>query len=370
MKEIKAIIKAYSEIDFSITKAALATVSRVEGSSYRRMGARMLVFDDGTYLGGISGGCLEGDALLRAQKAIAQDKPSVVTYDTTQDDSHQVGVGLGCNGIIDVLFVPLNANDPQNPVCALSNVTETREPRVAVTISDCSQNKQDLGKIVLFEDDDQFVEAFPIKAIASGVLNDLKQALAKKTSQTVSYTTQTDIIKIFIEVVMPVVNLVIYGGNYDIYPLVRMAKEVGWNVTVVMNINKADKSLFSIATKVLHNKGHERPLVDKYTAIILMSHDYATDFRNLRQAMETDAAYIGLLGPRKRSQKMFDALANEGNSVSEEQIQRIFSPAGLDIGASTPEEIALSILAEIRSNFAGREGMSLRLRKGTIYGNR
>src|SRR5215831_15553094 len=100
MKEIQAIVKAYNEIDFSRTQAALATVVHVEGSSYRRMGARMLVLDNGTFLGGISGGCLEGDALRRARNAIAQNKPSVITYDTTQEDGQQVGVGLGCNGII------------------------------------------------------------------------------------------------------------------------------------------------------------------------------------------------------------------------------------------------------------------------------
>src|SRR4029078_10413949 len=111
MKEIKSIIHAYNTIDFSHTKAALATVARVEGSSYRRTGARMLVLDNGTYLGGISGGCLEGDALRRAQKSIASNKTSVVTYDTTKDDDHQIGVGLGCNGIIDVMFTPLKVND-------------------------------------------------------------------------------------------------------------------------------------------------------------------------------------------------------------------------------------------------------------------
>src|SRR6185295_13527911 len=132
MKEIQSILNAYSQIDFSRTAAALATVVRVEGSSYRRTGARMLVLDNGTYLGGISGGCLEGDALRRAQKAIASDKASLVTYDTTNDDDHQVGVGLGCNGIIDVMFTPLKANDENNPVNILSVLPGTRVPRVVV----------------------------------------------------------------------------------------------------------------------------------------------------------------------------------------------------------------------------------------------
>ncbi|MBD0366141.1 MAG: XdhC family protein [Flavisolibacter sp.] len=369
MKEIKAIINAYNEIDFSKTKAALATVARVEGSSYRRTGARMLVLDNGRYVGGISGGCLEGDALRRAQKAIAQNKPSIVTYDTTQDDSHQIGVGLGCSGIIDVLFTPLYAEDVQNPVRLLSTLTETREPRVVVSITDCERNKDILGKVVLYENDEQFRKSFPVNDMAAAVLQDVKQCLTNQASQTSTYEAADDKIKVFIEVILPVTHLVIYGGNYDIYPVVRIAKELGWNTTVVMNITKAGKSLFSTATKVLHNRGAEKPMVDRYSAILLMAHDYKTDFDNFQQTLQTPAAYIGLLGPRNRSQKMFDALAKEGHPVSKQDEKRIFAPAGLDIGAATPEEIALSITAEIRSHFAGRKGMSLRLRQGTIYGN-
>jgi xanthine/CO dehydrogenase XdhC/CoxF family maturation factor len=99
MKEIRSIIKAYKSIDFSTTKAALATVVRVEGSSYRRTGARMLIMDNGNFLGGISGGCLEGDTLRRAQKAIFHNKPSIITYDTTQEDGHEVGVGLAVTAL-------------------------------------------------------------------------------------------------------------------------------------------------------------------------------------------------------------------------------------------------------------------------------
>jgi xanthine/CO dehydrogenase XdhC/CoxF family maturation factor len=370
MKEIKSIINAYNAIDFSNTRAALATVARVEGSSYRRTGARMLVLDNGTYLGGISGGCLEGDALRRAQKAIAQKKPSIVTYDTTEDDDAQIGVGLGCNGIIDVLFTPLDGKDENNPVKIISTLTETREPKIVVAITGGPDESDLLGKTILYENDEQFARAFPIDQIVYEVLNDIHHCLNKQTSATLTYKTAKDNeIKIFIEVIMPVTHLVLYGGNYDVYPLVRVAKELGWNITVVMNIHKADRSLFTTANQVLHSKGEERPLIDNYTAIILMAHDYKTDFNNLQYTLTTKAKYIGLLGPRKRTQKMFDEMDYEGNPVSQEDMQRIFSPAGLDIGATTPEEIALSICAEIRSVFANRRGMSLRLREGTIHGN-
>lgn len=369
MKEIKSIIDAYNTIDFPTTKAALATVARVEGSSYRRTGARMLVLDNGNYLGGISGGCLEGDALLRAQKAIAQNKPSIVTYDTTQDDGAQIGVGLGCNGIIDVLFTPLHANE-NNPVKILSTLTETREPKVVTAITGCSETTNALGKATLYENDKQFEQAFPITEISCQVLNDIKHCVNNQSSATLNYKTAKDEdVKVFIEVILPVIHLVLYGGGYDVYPLVRIARELGWNVTVVTNINKAGKSLFAIANEVMHNKGEQQPVIDNYSAIVLMAHDYKTDFNNLRASFQTKAKYIGLLGPRKRTQKMFNALKEEGTSVSDENMDRTFSPAGLDIGAATPEEIALSICAEVRSVFANRKGMSLRSREGTIYGN-
>ncbi len=365
MKEIKAIINAYNSIDFTSTKASLATVARVEGSSYRRAGARMLVLDNGTYMGGISGGCLEGDALRRAQKAIAQDKPSIITYDTTQDDGAQIGVGLGCNGIIDVLFTPLSKEDKSNPVELLSTLTETRIPKVVVTITGSKENL--LGKNFIYENDDQFSKVFAMPDLLWPVLKDLHHSIERQSSATISYKDAD--VKLFIEVLLPVTHLVLYGGNYDIYSMSKCATELGWNVTVVMNIQKASKQLYDIGIKAINNKGAEKPAIDGYTAVVLMAHDYKTDLSNLQQMLATDTKYIGMLGPRKRSQKMFDAMMNEGNAVSEENMQRIFSPAGLDIGAATPEEIALAICAEIRSVFAGRTGTSLRLREGTIYGN-
>src|SRR6186713_3688909 len=104
MKEIKDIIAAYRMAQEQGKQAALATVVHVEGSSYRRPGARMLITDDGQLTGAISGGCLEGDALRKALLVMAQQKPMLVTYDTMDDDDAKFGVGLGCNGIIQVLL--------------------------------------------------------------------------------------------------------------------------------------------------------------------------------------------------------------------------------------------------------------------------
>jgi xanthine dehydrogenase accessory factor len=389
MKELRSIVQAYRGIDFSKTRAALATVVRVEGSSYRRAGARMLVLDDGTYLGGISGGCLEGDALRRAQKGIALHRPSVITYDTTQDDDYQVGVGLGCNGIIDVLFTPLDPMDPNNHLNILSGLTAIREPAMVVAITGYPDGYADrstvplssamasssllvparppLGQAFLYTTDVNFLQAFPINSIAPAVLKDIKSCLADRGSQTMVYETADGPVKIFIEKILPAIHMVAFGGNQDMLTLLRQVRELGWDSTAVMNTAKAGKDIVATATRVLDSVTF--PLIDPYTAILLLSHDYKTDFRNLQNALSTNAAYIGLLGPRKRAEKMLDALAAEGRPLSIHDQQRLYAPAGLDIGAATPEEIALSILAEVRGHFAGRQGMSLRLREGTIYGN-
>lgn len=369
MKEIRTIVKAYDTIDFTTTKAVLATVARVEGSSYRRTGARMLVLDDGTYLGGISGGCLEGDALRRARKALVLGKPAIVTYDTTQEDSHQIGVGLGCNGIIDVLFTPLNTTDEQNPVKLLSALTNKRAPSIVVTITESSNRLNVLGKVLLYENDDQFLRSFVVDKIKTAVLSDIKDCMVRQKSRTVLYEDENNRIRAFIELILPVTQLVIYGSNADIYSQVRIARELGWDATVVTNVSKAEKSLYSLATRVISNTVREEPVIDQYTAVLLMAHDYKTDLLNLQKTLQTSASYIGLLGPRKRTDKMFGKMLEEGTPVSNADQQRIFSPAGLDIGADTPEEIALSIAAEVRCHFAGRKGMSLRLREGTIYEN-
>jgi xanthine/CO dehydrogenase XdhC/CoxF family maturation factor len=116
MKEIENIIHRYQNTDWNKEKVALGTVVRVEESAYRRIGARMYVSDNGEWIGGISGGCLEGDALKQAKMAISKNESSVVVYDTMDDDAHQIGIGLGCNGRIDVMFTPIDPNDKNNGI--------------------------------------------------------------------------------------------------------------------------------------------------------------------------------------------------------------------------------------------------------------
>jgi len=370
MKEIKAIISAYDKINRASTRAALATVVRVEGSSYRRTGARMLVTDDGVWVGGISGGCLEGDALKRARLAIAKSASSLITYDTTEDDAYQIGVGLGCNGIIDVLFTPLQFENKSNPVEVLKScVAANRQTQVIVTVTglEGNWNKVKAGDAIAYNGPESlaiFQDDLLEKQINGEII---KQLISNKSIPLQFATADGRRLSVFIELLLPDIHLVLMGHQYDILPLARLAKEIDWWLTLVSNPLKINSRLSEVADTVFdYHQLNEIP-IDKYTAIVLMSHDYKTDKLNLPKALKTAASYVGMLGPRVRSEKIFRELSAEENPLSDENMERVYAPAGLDIGALSPEEIALSIIAEIRTVFSDREGGFLRRRPTAIH---
>lgn len=352
MKEIRAILKAWRNIDFHNQKAALAMVVRTEGSSYRRMGARMLVLDDGQFVGGISGGCLEGDAKRRALKSIISDKASTITYDTTQDDDQQIGVGLGCNGVIDVLFIPLNGE--QDAISTLREVEHTREIKVIITIVKAPDSNHE-GKTFLFNGTSLPAEYnFPGDA-----LEKFTELVLNRRSGILQLPDH----RIFIEVVTPAIHLQIYGSNFDVYPITRIAQELGWDISLV---GKPEKILKEIApsTKIFSQYLDNRPVRDEWSAVILMSHDLVTDKKNLAEILPSNVTYIALLGPAKRRDKLIEEL-----EMKEEWQDKIHGPAGLDIGANNPEEIAIAIVSEIIAFFAGRKGSSLKNLDGPIHEN-
>jgi xanthine/CO dehydrogenase XdhC/CoxF family maturation factor len=370
MKEIKQITEAYKNIDFSKTKAALATVVRVEGSSYRRTGARMLVLESGDWIGGISGGCLEGDALKKARLAMSQNKATLITYDTTDDDPYQIGVGLGCNGIIDVLITPLDSQNPNNAVMQLQSCIDQRTPNLVVTVTGISKTHANiaLGEVFRFDNKTHFTANFPLFQLNESLIHAIIEALATTKSVSKEYILEDGTkLTLFLEVIPPAIQLYVFGSNYDVYPMVKVAKELGWLVICICNPAKMHASLSEMADAVVQ-KDHQ-PEIDNFTAAISMCHDYESDYRNLQMLLQTGIKYIGLLGPKKRTLKMYDRMTNEGISLTAKQEERIFSPVGLDIGAATPEEIALSVCAEIRAFFSGRDGNRLKYRPKPIYEN-
>ena len=178
-KEIGDILQAFKVAQQEGRQTALATVVHVEGSSYRRPGARMLIEDNGQLTGAISGGCLEGDALRKALLVMTEKKSRLVTYDTMDDDDAKFGVGLGCNGIIQVLIEPIDTANPNNPIQYLKAVNEKRQKAVLVTLFSL-QDKKDpqYGTCLLLKEDKNLIEHTPVlKDILSA---DAKEALANK----------------------------------------------------------------------------------------------------------------------------------------------------------------------------------------------
>ncbi len=364
MKEIKSIIQLYNTLKGSGEKCAIAQVVRVEESSYRREGARMLVFESGVFEGGISGGCLEGDALQRSQIAILKQKPSIVTYDTSKEK--EIGVGLGCNGIIDVLISPIT--EEASLMAMLQKCISERGEHVIATVTALQGfDSVQLGQSFYYDANASTLNDCPNQKLREFILKKVSEVLGKNKSKTYHFQEGTETASIFIELIPPQFHLAIYGDNYDVYPLLEMAKVLDWDVSLVGNIQKLKKEKLQSVQGLYPKDGIDRPKIDHRTAILLMAHDFKTDAANLQILVKSEAPYIASLGPRKRFDKMVREFEEAGVVFSQEELNRIFAPCGLEIGANTPEEIAASIFGEILSVFSGKQGGMLRFKEGPIH---
>lgn len=370
MKEIRDIIGAFDEAQKLGKQAALATVVHVDGSSYRRPGARMLITEDGHLTGAISGGCLEGDALRKALLVMTEKKSKLVTYDTMDDDDAKFGVGLGCNGIIQVLIEPIDPGYPNNPIQFLKAVNEKRLKSVLITLFSLQDKKNSqYGTCLLLKEDKSIVDTAPV--LKDILTADATEALLNQNSSFKNYVSENQNLTAFIEVIKPPVSLIIIGAGNDVVPLADMADILGWETTVVDGrANYAKQERFMSACKVLVSKPEnvlKQIAIDEQTVFVLMTHNYNYDMAMLRQLIQRNVVYAGMLGPGKKLERMLDELKEEGINLTAQQLSIIHTPVGLDIGAETSEEIALSILAEIKAMFAGRLGTSLKSHKDVIH---
>ncbi len=364
MKEINDIINAYHKAEKANLRSALATVVRVEGSSYRRAGARMLVTEDGLLTGAISGGCLEGDALKKALSAIHQQENKLVTYDTTDEDDAKFGVQLGCNGIVHILFEPINNLQEINPITLLTALQGERENAVIAILFSLTGKKQ-FGTTLIYKKDKLHGNIPP--ALQSALNSDVQEVLNNKVSDFKTYSYEGEHIEGFIELITPPIALVIAGAGNDAQPLAAIAHLLGWQVIVADGRpTHSTKQRFANAEKVLIAKPQQllpQLSIDANTAIVLMTHNYNYDLELLGLLLGTEAPYIGTLGPKKKLIRMLEELAL--NTV-ENQL-RIHGPVGLDIGAETAEEIAISIIAEIKAVLSGASGKSLKEKTGPVH---
>jgi xanthine/CO dehydrogenase XdhC/CoxF family maturation factor len=367
MKELNDIVSAYDKAILQNKKMVLATVVRVDGSSYRRPGARMLVTDDSKITGAISGGCLEGDALEKALFAIATGENKLITYDSTGEDDIQFGLHLGCNGVVHILFEPIKKEDPQNPVELLRLIANAGEEAVLVTIFSLKK-KQPGTRLLYLKNNMHSSLTKPAQHILAEPIN---KVYDEKKSTFLDVDIEQTTCTAFIEWIERPVSLVIAGAGNDVQPLVEIAAMLGWSVTVVDGrFHYALPERFPGASKVLYSRPADilpQIKTDSQTVYLLMSHNYNYDLGFLKQIVQQEFGYIGLLGPAQKRDRMLSDLQDQGVQLNEEQISKIHGPAGLDIGAENSTEIALSIVAEIKAFVSGRSGSPLKMKKESIH---
>lgn len=368
MKDFKTIVAEFKKIDFTSRKAALATVVKVRGSSYRSPGARMLITDDGKWIGSISGGCLEGDALRKARQVMSDAKPMTVTYDTSEESNQNLGIGLGCNGIIDVLIEPIDITSENNPIALFEKFIHTKEPLALATIYG---GKSGVGEKIVLHANGTSQSLFSDKELSDLVHHDLNQLFDSKKSFAKTFSINGEESEVFLELIQPTVSLIIFGGGFDARPVSQLAKSLGWDVQVTDEcVAHIAPVFFPGADKLslCHRDFIDRDFnITPFTACVLMSHNYEYDRDVLKKLLKTETPYIGILGPRKRFDKMIAEFDSTGIILSSEDIHRIHSPIGLDIGAETPDEIAISIIGEIQGKFATRSGGFLKYRNAPIH---
>jgi len=374
MKEIQDIIRAFDRATAEGKQTALATVVHVQGSSYRRPGARMLVTEDGQLTGAISGGCLEGDALRKAQLVMSRKQPMLVTYDTTDEDDAKLGVGLGCEGIIHIVIEPVEVTNPRNPMLLLKTITSQRKHALLVTLFSLHDRKAvQPGTCLVQLEDGTVMGHIYDPGLSVGVEADASMALAQQASVIKDYISGENQFTAFLEFIKPVVSIVIIGAGNDVKPVVQIAHTMGWYITVVDGRpNYATKERFPEADRMIICPPGEilqcvRP--DRQTVFVLMTHNYTNDILSFRELMRLPVplSYLGILGPRKKLERILNEMQIDGDLPEQSHLSTVYGPVGLDLGAETPEEIALSIIAEIKAVLSKKSGKSLRENLDTIH---
>ncbi len=373
MNEIQVLLEAFAALKRDSVRAALATIVKVRGSAYRRPGARMLMAPDGRTVGSISAGCLDRDVCERAHTVIASGAPVVATYDTTAAGDDVWGLGLGCAGLVEILIEPLGQDAQAGQVLTfLGERVRRRDVGVVVTVFRSGGVAAGaVGSHLMLTEDSLASCSVEDTRLAQALTEEARQALREGRSRVREYAVPGGTAEALIEVVSPPMPLVIYGAGDDAVPLARLAKEIGWHVTVVDSRSGfASTERFPWADAVVVVRPEDagpRVPVDERTAAVVMTHSYGHDLELLKMLLPSPVRYLGVLGARNRTVAMLRALKEAGLAVGEHDLGKVYSPVGMDIGAETPEEIALAILAEIRAVTTGRTAGFLRDRKGPIH---
>jgi xanthine dehydrogenase accessory factor len=317
MRERRRIVDLWRRGD----AVALVTLVRVEGSSYREVGARLLVASDGEYAGSISGGCLEAEVVRKAGWMV-RDGAVVERYSTLFDDTAEIPYGLGCGGTVDLLVEPAGTVEFEGLMEALEASLEGVESRVVTWLP---ENGALLRRVVgEVETEGGFEERIGAPQ-----------------------------------------RLVVFGAGDDARPLVQMAALMGWNVVVVDGRAQwARAERFPEATLVVVAEGFgqlEALGIGARDAVVVMTHSYEQDRVWFAGALRCEPRYLGLLGARHRSALLVSETAALLGWSVERACEGLFAPVGLDLGGDGAEAIALAVVAEIQACCEGKLGSSRRM---------
>jgi len=316
-------------------RAAIATVVRISGSAYRRPGAKFLVERDGRTTGGISGGCLEADVREHALRLLDGGNPRLLHYETGSNEETVWGLGLGCEGAVDV-FVQRAETEP------------------FAVARDLLSRGSPFGLA------EPFVIETAIKGPHLGWVQ-INTGRAQGASRVEERGPDT----LFVDVLEPPPSLLVFGAGDDSKPLAALAHEAGFQVTVVDHRRGflTEEHFPPPARLVLRRAEEGVPQLTRQHFAVVETHSLQHDRDWMRALLEQPLAYLGLLGPRARKEHLFQGL---GIPLHE----RVYAPVGLDLGAEGPEQVAISIVAEMLAVRAGREPLHLRTKRGGIHGPR
>lgn len=368
MSDLLNIFNAYRASQQHDQTALLATVVNTQGSTYRCPGARMLMGVDGQQVGMVSGGCLEHDIWEHAQQVAQVGEPRVITYDTTIDEDIQWGFGLGCNGVVQVLIEQLDRG-LINPLTPLADCLRDRLPRVLATVFAVEGKISHLkiGQRLLLQPDDTITTDITEESLHRAIATDAKLALQQASPLTQCYHIATGEIQVLFEVLQPPPHLTLFGAGQDALPVLQFAKAIGWQVTIVdCRAREATMQRFSQADQVclVHRTQLSRQItVNAQMIAVVMTHNYLDDLAILRVLLSSPVRYIGVLGSKHRTQRLITELSTEMKIESD----RLYAPVGLDIGANTPQEIAIAIIAEIQAVLSNHSAGFLKQRTGSIH---
>ncbi len=327
----------------------LATVYETAGSTYSKAGHRILLAANGDYRGLVSGGCLEGDLAERSRGVIASGKPAAVTYDLRDAADELWGLGIGCNGLLRVLLQPLSPTNDYEPFAAIAELLGGTSPAGVATVVESERPEVPIGATAVAD-----AAGERLLGVDDAGASVLRGAGRDALRATTAHLAVQNGCRILFAPLQPIPQLLVLGGGLDAIPLVSMAAELGWFVTVADHrpaylarggFERAQRAVLVEPGRV----AAALPL-DDFAAIVVMSHHLDTDRKYLAELAGVGSRYLGVLGPRARRDRLLGELAAVAPGLRE----RLKGPVGLGIGADSPETIALSILAELQSTLSAR----------------